>query len=115
MGVLPVRGGSGTNDPGRVTFSEVPLIFVIMQAYDIDPERIKSPSWIGDFYGPKYTIVATMPTETTQEQISPHVAKPFGGALRSEGTSRSAIASRLRVIDSARWSKAFGVDAGADI
>ena len=76
MGVLPVRGGSGTNDPGRVTFSEVPLIFVIMQAYDIDPERIKSSSWIGDFYGPKYTIVATMPTETTQEQFRLMMSTP---------------------------------------
>jgi uncharacterized protein (TIGR03435 family) len=88
MGVVPVRGGPGTNDPGRVTFSQVPLDFVIMQAWDISPDRIKGPGWIADPYGPKYTIVATMPLDTTQEQfrvmLQNLLAERFGLKLHRE-------------------------------
>jgi uncharacterized protein (TIGR03435 family) len=90
--VLPLRGGPGTNDPGRVTFSQVPLVFVIMEAYDIDPERIKGPGWIEDPYGPKYTIAATMPRETEEQfrlMLQKLLGERFGMKVHREVRSLS--------------------------
>ncbi|MGD0498300.1 MAG: TIGR03435 family protein [Bryobacteraceae bacterium] len=63
-----MRGGPGTGDPGRVTFPRVPLTLLLMRAYDVWADQILGPEW---FTGAEYmyTITATMPPDTTNEQF----------------------------------------------
>jgi uncharacterized protein (TIGR03435 family) len=65
----PSRGGPGTNDPSRITFSGVNLVYLIWPAFDIEPERIEGPAWIRDLRGNTYFITATMAPETTKQQL----------------------------------------------
>jgi uncharacterized protein (TIGR03435 family) len=75
------KGGPGTSDPTRVRFSRVPLIDILMTAFDVDRERIVAPEWTANFREPdghggvtthdtaaRYDIVATMPPGTTKAQ-----------------------------------------------
>jgi uncharacterized protein (TIGR03435 family) len=65
-----MKGGPGTADPGRVTFTQVTLSQLIMRAWDVQHFQIAGPAWHGDptpIYG--YTINATMPPDTTKEKF----------------------------------------------
>jgi hypothetical protein len=63
-------GGPGTSDPGRITFSHQFLFVIIMRAYDLKfGDQIVGPAWLHETPGNKYTVTATMPPGTTQEQF----------------------------------------------
>ena len=69
-------GGPGTNDPGRFTAPQTALLYLILQAWGLDPDQLtKEPIWLGDGMNSGYAISATMPASTTQEE--------FCGMLRS--------------------------------
>jgi len=66
-----MKGGPGTSDPGRITYTQVPLIQVLMTAWGIEYYQLDCPAWLKT--GPRdqnwYTITATMPPRTTQQQF----------------------------------------------
>jgi uncharacterized protein (TIGR03435 family) len=64
-----MRGGPGTDDPGRVTFPRSALTDLLMQAYDVWADQISGPDWLSNRGSDVYTITATMPPATTKEQF----------------------------------------------
>ncbi len=63
------KGGPGTADPGRFTYTRQSLKFILTLAYDLAPDQLSAPSWMDDPQGSKFTITTTMPPETTKEQF----------------------------------------------
>jgi len=63
------KGGPGTADPARFTYTRQSLKFILTLAYDLAPDQLSAPSWMDDAQGSKFTITATMPPETTKEQF----------------------------------------------
>jgi len=52
----------GNHDPGRITWTNVRLIRVLMLAYDLPGDRISGPGWLDT---EMYDIMATVPKNTT--------------------------------------------------
>jgi uncharacterized protein (TIGR03435 family) len=61
-----MRGGPGTDDPGRITFPSVTMRRLLSAAYGIDMDRISGPGWLDS---ERYAVVANVPPGTTQEQL----------------------------------------------
>lgn len=60
-------GGPGTSDPGRITFSRVPLDQILADAFNVRRDLIRGP----DFIVPqRYDISAKVPEGTTEEQAT---------------------------------------------
>jgi uncharacterized protein (TIGR03435 family) len=66
-GGLP-SGGPGTEDPGRIHYPYSTLMQLLISAYDVNPYRIAGPDWL-KLDNDRFTIDATMPPETTEEQF----------------------------------------------
>jgi uncharacterized protein (TIGR03435 family) len=64
--MVGMRGGPGTPDPGQITYSNVTLRNVLMNAYDVKDFQISGPSWLAS---ERYDIVAKLPPGTTKEQF----------------------------------------------
>lgn len=62
-----MSGGPGTSDPGRFTYSNIPLRMLIEMAYNVKEFQVEGPDWL-DSEG--FDLVATMPPGTTKEQAS---------------------------------------------
>lgn len=62
------HGGPGTNDPGRITYGNVPLSSLLMDAFRVRFTRI-GPDSIGQA-GELYDVVAKIPPGTTVQQMS---------------------------------------------
>jgi uncharacterized protein (TIGR03435 family) len=54
------------SDAGRVTYTGVSLMDVLMRAYDVNSDRITGPSWLGT---ERYDILAKLPDGVSKEQI----------------------------------------------
>ncbi len=67
MGQKFKSGGPGTAEPGRVTFTHVPLSFLLSEAHDVWQDQVVGPAWISE-RPHNFTIVATMPPSTTVEE-----------------------------------------------
>jgi len=66
---LRTRGGPGTGDPGRITYSQMLLDRLIWFAYGTEKlDQVICPAWMSE---PErfFTITATMPPDTTKEQL----------------------------------------------
>jgi len=63
------RGGPGTSDPGRITYTQQNLKIILQRAYDVMPDQINGPDWLDDYSTGKFTITATMPPNTTKEDF----------------------------------------------
>ncbi|MGA7235746.1 MAG: TIGR03435 family protein [Bryobacteraceae bacterium] len=61
-----MRGGPGTSDPGRITYSNVTLKALLTKAYGVERYQIAGPSWLEDV---RYDIVAKVPPGSTREQL----------------------------------------------
>ena len=68
-GELGMRGGPGTDDPGRITFSRATLSDLLCRAYDVWPDQISGPAWINDRSAYAYRIDATLPPNTNAGQF----------------------------------------------
>ncbi len=70
MARFPIRGqmngGPGTDDPQRISYKGVALIFLIKTAFGLPLIRIVSPPWLDQ---ETYDIEATLPPATSQEQF----------------------------------------------
>jgi uncharacterized protein (TIGR03435 family) len=75
-----VAGGPGTNDPGRITATRVPLANLLMTAYDLWTDQVSGPDWMKDAINNGFAITATMPAATTKEE--------YCGMLRNLLTER---------------------------
>jgi uncharacterized protein (TIGR03435 family) len=68
-GFIPIpgpSGGPGTKDPGRINYPYMTLKSVLMTAYNVKNFQVSGPSWLDS---ERFDIVATMPPETTKEQL----------------------------------------------
>jgi uncharacterized protein (TIGR03435 family) len=63
------RGGPGTSDPGRITYGHVSLIILLAKAYGAQSDQIVGPAAMRNGDGQGYSVVATMPRNTTEEQF----------------------------------------------
>jgi uncharacterized protein (TIGR03435 family) len=63
--MIRMNGGPGTTDPGRITYTGVPLMLILTNAYDVKNFQINGPSWL-DSEG--FDISAKLPAGTTKEQ-----------------------------------------------
>lgn len=61
------RGGPGTDDPGRITWSGVNLRTLLMTAYDVKSYQITGPDWIDS---ERYEIAVKVPAAATKEQVN---------------------------------------------
>lgn len=60
------RGGPGTKDPGRIDYPFMTLKFILMTAYNVKNYQISGPGWLDTA---RFDINATMPPDTTKEQL----------------------------------------------
>ena len=63
--MMGMRGGPGTPDPGQVTFTNMPLSRLIMNAYDVKSFQVTGPSWLDSEH---FDITAKIPKGATKEQ-----------------------------------------------
>jgi uncharacterized protein (TIGR03435 family) len=61
-------GGPGTGSPGRITFTAAPLKRLLQRAWGLPEYQITALSWMVGF-DPVYTVTATMPPDTTEQQF----------------------------------------------
>ena len=61
-----MRGGPGSADPGQLTYSNVTLKNVLMNAYGVKGYQISGPSWLDS---ERYDIAAKIPKGATKEQF----------------------------------------------
>jgi uncharacterized protein (TIGR03435 family) len=59
-------GGPGTKDPGRINYPNLTLKNIVMTAYNVKNYQISGPGWLDS---ERFDIVATMPPDTTKEQL----------------------------------------------
>ena len=63
---IRMSGGPGTPDPGQLTYTNVSLKNVMMNAYDVKGYQINGPNWLD---GERFDIVAKIPQGATKEQF----------------------------------------------
>jgi hypothetical protein len=61
---LGLRGGPGTNDPGRIDWFRVTLKGLLVRAYKLRRDQVIGPVWLDE---ERYDIVAKLPPATTEE------------------------------------------------
>ncbi len=65
-----MKGGPGTSDPGRITYTQVSLIQLLMKAWGTEYYRFDGPSWLKTTANvDQYNITATVGAETTRQQF----------------------------------------------
>lgn len=74
-----MRGGPGTADAGRITYTSVSLASVLLRAYDVKPFQLAGPEWI---WSERYDILATLPPGTTTEQFQAMLQKLLAERFR---------------------------------
>jgi len=116
-GRLPVYMDS---DAGRVAYTGVSLMNVLIRAYDVNYDRIKGPAWLESEH---YDIIAKLPDGAPKEQIPAMLqnllAERFQMTVRRETKEQSVYAlvvgrdgPKLKKSDGSGASPAF---AGADL
>jgi uncharacterized protein (TIGR03435 family) len=63
-----MRGGPGTEDPGRLTYVNVPLRLALARAYGLSMmDQLEAPDWMVE---ERFDIAAVIPPGTTKEQFN---------------------------------------------
>ena len=62
---IGIKGGPGTNDPGRVAYDGVTLKMLLQNAYGVKSYQISGPAWLDT---ERYDVVAKVPDGATKEQ-----------------------------------------------
>jgi uncharacterized protein (TIGR03435 family) len=65
-GQLSMKGGPGTNDPGRIDYRNILLRRVLLRAYAMKDYQIVGPDWLDTL---RFDILATLPANATNEQF----------------------------------------------
>lgn len=68
---ITMTGGPGTDDPGRVTFTNYVLSDLITKAYGFDISEMSGPDWLMNpgMNSPRFDITAKLPETATPEQF----------------------------------------------
>lgn len=64
--MMGFEGGPGSHDPGRIRYHDVTLKALLARAYNLKPDQISGPSWLGT---ERYVIEATLPPGTNADQL----------------------------------------------
>jgi len=65
-----MKGGPGTDDPGRITYAQVSLFELLMKAWNMKSYQISGPDWLrARDRSNSYTITATMPPATSAQDF----------------------------------------------
>jgi uncharacterized protein (TIGR03435 family) len=64
---VTMRGGPGTDDPGRITYPHVSLFMLLMRAYNVAEDQISCKDW--HLATQWYYVTATMPPKTSPAQF----------------------------------------------
>ncbi len=64
--MMGFEGGPGTQDPGRINYHGVSLKALLARAYQVKPDQISGPGWLGS---ERYTIVAILPPGTNPDRL----------------------------------------------
>ena len=65
-GAQSFKGGPGTSDPGRISWSKAALRQILVRAYGVATDQVSGPDWIDS---ERYEIIATMPPATTPDDL----------------------------------------------
>lgn len=65
--MIRIQGGPGTRDPGRITYSGIPLMLLLTIAYDVKNFQINGPAWLDS---ERFDISAKVPEGATKEQTN---------------------------------------------
>lgn len=60
-----MRGGPGSDDPGRVDWNNVSLRQMVTAAFNVKDYQVQGPDWLGS---QRFDVVAKIPAGTTKEQ-----------------------------------------------
>jgi uncharacterized protein (TIGR03435 family) len=63
---IMMRGGPGTEDPGQITYSNVPLRNLVMNAYGMKNFQISGPAWLDTGH---FDVLAKVPKGATKEDL----------------------------------------------
>src|SRR5579872_1851699 len=81
----PPRGGPGTPDPSRITWTYATLRNLLMTAYAVETYQITGPDWLST---ERYDIAVTLPAGATKDQVNSMwqnlLAQRFGLVLHHE-------------------------------
>jgi uncharacterized protein (TIGR03435 family) len=64
--MVGMRGGPGTGDVGHATFTNMSLMNLITQAYNVKEYQVTGPPWLGS---ERYDLETTEPADTTKAQF----------------------------------------------
>jgi uncharacterized protein (TIGR03435 family) len=62
-----MRGGPGSRDPGQITYTNIPLMLLLSNAYDLKNYQVTGPSWLDS---ERFDIIAKVPPGTTKQQLN---------------------------------------------
>jgi uncharacterized protein (TIGR03435 family) len=65
-GRFTMSGGPGTNDPGRISYENIPLRIVLLSAYGLKNYQLVGPDWLNTL---RFDITAKIPDGATKEQF----------------------------------------------
>src|SRR5271154_7259431 len=62
-----MKGGPGTADPERLTYTNIALKTILLRAYGVLNYRLSGPDWLNSA---RFNIVAKVPPGATKEQLT---------------------------------------------
>jgi uncharacterized protein (TIGR03435 family) len=65
-GRFTMNGGPGTSDPGRISYTNIMLRRILLNAYEVRNYQISGPEWLDTA---RFDITAKLPDGTTMEQF----------------------------------------------
>src|ERR1700734_2273648 len=63
---MGAQGGPGTSDPGQITYSNLPLKSLLVNAYGVKGYQISGPAWIDT---ERFNIVAKVPKGASKDDV----------------------------------------------
>jgi uncharacterized protein (TIGR03435 family) len=63
---IGVSGGPGTDDPGRIVFSNATIRMILLSAFDVQSYQIEGPEWINQ---DMFDITASVPEGAAKEHV----------------------------------------------
>ena len=66
LGTVRLRGGPGTNSPGRIDYVAVPAMTLVKKAFDLRDYQISAPGWLESA---RFDVSATIPPLTSASQF----------------------------------------------
>ena len=68
-GARGMKGGPGTDSPGRVSWQKVWLRDLVAMAFHVDPSNVSGPDWTSSNGAQLYRFTATMPADTSRQDF----------------------------------------------